>query len=289
VTEVETSPLAVIASAVNETRFGYSLLELALDEQTSCFVRPSYMINDGHHKAYLDAKASPDQLQAELNRLRDNGIMPEAYDGSAINRFLAKHGIAIDCSDFVFHSLSAATRQLGIGNYEDHVRRSTLLTKRLLGSRWQPVDAMGRPRRLTNTEIATLESNRTLSVGWLASLLGKPPARLAGAAHIAAAAYVISPSNMRAGDIIALHRPNGSASHVAIISEAFHSGGVHTAGFWHSVDTGDPGSSGLRMDQLCVTDGPKGRTEWSHPCLEDSPSHPSHSIRRPTVLGRAVA
>jgi hypothetical protein len=196
----------------------------------------SFQIQDGDYHPFSDGKASPEELQVELDRLlncakeKHVDLSHQLCNVDAAQEFCARQGYGIDCSNFAFRVQDYLHGQFGM-DYEKNIYRST-------------------------NEMSWLPDNPALSfsVHALSRVLEKNPARLAGAKHMTSkkAAILVNNQEVSPGDLVMFKKIGTKAvSHVAVVGDISHK--RDSVGIWHSVHLKNKEGSGVRQDSMILS------------------------------------
>ena len=265
-------------------------LHAAVSDGSSVIVPCSYQILEPGFRPFRAGKASPQELQSELDSVLEQaekrGIDPGIEDEEALRKLAIQLGLGIDCSNLAFRSLDLLHDRLGIGPYTSRVFRSAAEIQDLNANKdsWAAKNEDGSPRSLTDEEVEKLETADVVEASWVASVFGKDPEFIIGSRHMTdmSAAYPVEQKNTLPGDLLAFKKAgSGAVSHLAVVEtvDEVEEGVIHVD-FWHSWHTRDF-ESGLRRDAVTLEGD---SLTWSHEGLASPTRYEEHFFCRPTGM-----
>lgn len=255
-----------------------------------------YQIEEPGFRPFKAAKASPDELRAEFDRIistaNQRGVSVGLEGVESVLKFAAQMGLGVDCSNFAYRTLDLIHERMNLDLYTRTIFRSAAEIRNLHATRkpsWDAKDVEGEVRNLTTEEAEKLETADVLDVAWIAEVFGKDPEFIIGSAHIAGrnATEVIRPVDLLPGDLIAFTKAGaGVVSHVCVAEQAEVDDETTFVDFWHSWHTRDF-ESGVRRDSVTVS--PDFAMRWSHEGMGDPRRYEGYSFHRPAAMAVAYA
>lgn len=252
----------------------------------------SYQIDEPGFRPFRFAKASPKELQAELDRIveaaADAGVDLGLDNAEALSKLLVQNGLGVDCSNYVFHVQSHIHNKLEIDPYSRTVFRAGDDIRNLHATKpsWQPKNTNDGPREPTTLERRKLAAADWLDVEWLSRIFGKDPAFITGSAHMSndASSIAVEAESTLPGDLIAFQKAgSGVVSHVGVVEHVSFDNDRTAVAFshsWHSRDF----EAGVRIDQIVVDHSTGTVEKASHDGLIDPRRYSAHHFRRPAAL-----
>ncbi len=255
-----------------------------------------YQIEEPGFRPFKAAKASPVELQTELDRIigvaDQRGISVGIEGVDSVRKLAFQMGLGVDCSNFAYRTLCLIHERMGLQPYTQTVYRSSSEIRNLNATRkpsWDAKDDEGEPRDLSETETAKLETFDLVDVEWVTRVFGKDPEFVTGSAHITDdnATEVLKPTEVLPGDVIAFTKAGaGVVSHVCIVEQAEVDDQTAHIDFWHSWHTRDF-NAGIKRDSVTIEADMTMR--WSHEGMEDPERYEAYSFRRPAAMAVAYA
>lgn len=250
-----------------------------------------YQIAEPGFRPYRFGKATPEALQAvlddEVTKAAERNIDIGLKNTESLKKLAVQLGLGIDCSNFAYRALTAIHDELGLVSYASTVMRNAAEIKDLAASKasWQPKDGNEETRSLTEAERALL-NERYISIGSIATIFGKDPEFITGAAHIAASASTaaVAIKTVLPGDVLAFKTANSNkVSHVGIVDFVEHlpSGSGSQINFMHAWHTRDF-DGGVREDEVLISRD--GNHSWSHSDLGNPDRYSGYSFLRPIAM-----
>jgi hypothetical protein len=246
----------------------------------------SYQINEPGFNPLLRGKASPEELQAELDRVIESaarqGIDLGLETDESLAKILIQLGVGQDCSNIMYRLYTEVHRRLDLADYTSFVFwPSDKVLAMYESGRW-PAGSGDNPRKLTSAERQYLLDNEHVSVKWICQTFGTGPQNITSAAAICAdeATVPVGVEDILPGDLVRFRKTSGQIAHVAAIEEVSPGGIV----IWHSWHT-RRFDAGLRRDTLYMSD--QGEIiHASHPNLVEKGRYAEVSVRRPKALAQ---
>lgn len=277
-----------VRSAINETAQAFHLSAVTTANE-QLLVPCTYQILEPGFRPFRAGKASPEELQAELDltisQAEERGISIGIEGKDSVTKLMLQQGLGIDCSNFAFRALSLAHDALNIPPYAATVFRDAAEIQALYGKgKWLPVDEDGLSRELLEEEARILDSSDLITIEWVCDVFGKDPEFVTGSAQICNtnATVAVAPEELLPGDLVAFRSASTQKiSHVGVAEEITKKDGTVTVDFWHSWHTRDF-ASGLRRDTVRINSD--DQLQWSHQGLGDTERYDHHSFRRPAGL-----
>ena len=282
-----------VRSAVNETALAFHLSAVTTTNE-QLLVPSTYQILEPGFRPFRAGKASPEELQAELDLTislaEERGVSIGIESRDSVTKLMLQQGLGIDCSNFAFRALSLAQDNLQLPPYVASVFRDAAEIQALHDTgKWTPVSKDGSARELSRKEASQLHDNELVTIEWVCDVFGKDPEFVTGSSQICDtnATVAVVPEELLPGDLIAFRSaPSQKISHVGVAEEVVQKNGVVTVGFWHSWHTRDF-ASGLRRDTVRVN--ADHELQWSHQGLGDTERYDQHTFRRPAALALRYA
>lgn len=289
----------IVHGAVVETAQRFHL-RAETDDGRLIEVPMGYQILEPGFRPFRAGKASPEEIQAELDQLiadaSEKGVALGVEGKESVGKLAIQNGWGVDCSNFAYHALEAIHNRLALPQYPETVFRSASDVRALHEAsiksgnpNWLAKDENGEARNLSDVEQDQLEVADCLSIDWIMKTFGKDPTFVTGSAHICAeeATVGVETDELLPGDLIAFTKAGaGVVSHVGVIEQAERVGDETQADFWHSWHSRDY-ESGIRRDRVIISPGQAHR--WSHEGLEDPTRYEAYSFRRPAAMAVAYA
>lgn len=290
--------IGIVQEAVAEVRQTFQLSTIGSDGEPVSS-EPSYQIAEPGFRPFRMGKATPDELQAELDRIiaEADAATPKVDLGlensEALKKLLVQNGIGIDCSNYAYHAQSHIHAKLGIDPYSREVFRAGDEIRRLHATKpsWQPVDTAGLPRELTEHERKKLETAEWLDAEWIARIFGKDVPFIVGSGHMAdlASSVATRPEHALPGDLLVFQKAGSAViSHLSVVEYVTSDEYSTTAMFSHAWHTRDF-ESGLREDVMTLNHASGLAEEASHKGLIDPARYIGHAFRRPASLAIAYS
>jgi len=254
-------------------------------------VLPVYQINETGFRPFMAAKASPEQLQAELDRIvaeaqargTDLGLESE----NSLRKLLLQNGLGIDCSNFGFNFYQRLFDELGLGDYCDSVFWDATDVKAPYLNpekpNWKPRDAEGNLRDLTPQETEKLFDSESIEVSWIAEVFGKDPVFITGSKHMTrtGSSERVKPENITPGDMITFSAVGSKAvSHIAIVEKVAPKASGTEVDFRHSWHTRNY-DAGIRDGSATIENG---SATFTDPGLNNPERYEVYNFMRPARL-----
>ena len=276
-----------VRTALIETVLRYHLKAEATDG-SPLYVPAPYQIQEPGFRPFKGGKASPEELQAELDseveKAKLQGINLGLHDEKSLKKMMLQLGLGIDCSNFAFRFAAQANERLGLPPYESTVFKSSEEILNLYrNGRWPARNPDGTERQLTGHELAFLTNNSQVPVDWVCEVFGKQAERITAARQICAdnATRQVTNDELLPGDLVTFTAPSDRITHVAVIDEVTPGSEVS---FWHSWHTRNL-DAGLRRDTFRISENGE-IIGASHPGLEDVSRYKYKGFRRPNALAK---
>jgi cell wall-associated NlpC family hydrolase len=278
-----------VGSAIDETVWAYHLR--ATNHEGEGLVVPcSYQIAESGFRPFRAGKASPGELQGELDKIisraEENGTDTGIENDDSVRKIAIQNGLGIDCSRFVFEALRRAYDRLELPEYTRTIFRGAENIRQIHNDRiWQPKDKEGNVRELKPHEARRLDNEDLLPVSWIAEVFGKDPEFISGSMHITnePSSVEVNANELLPGDLIAFRNAEKhTVSHVGIVGSVERSEPSIQVKFWHSWHTRDF-ESGLRSDSLILEKDGHAPT-WSHPGLGNPRRYAGYYFARPLLM-----